>query len=557
MILLIIIRDLQRVYLKKNLITRNFSALIENVNSLIPIKIQLIRVTRYFYEVMKKNIGYWLIFVLCMSLLAFQIHTTKPVFHFRFWKDVHLAIGFYLYGQIPLKGENWDNEIKAALTEKECIPYAFWKTLNNNNFISAKTSILGFPDDMGRGFLLGVIFKILGGISPYLLFWLGYIFSIPVLFWLYLELFLTNHKLTAVIFMLILILSSYFSGVLSLSYSAMAFYLLGCLSLLSFVFYSLFGQISLKGSIVRIVLCGIFIGICLSCRSGVAFLYPGFALALLILSKKNTELKSLTKFTTHKKSWLLRFGVFIISSFVFFLPSAILYFSMQKMIASASYKTNSELMIHHPVWHSIWAGMGDFDVKYGHSWGDMDATKAVAKAGGPDLSKYSSSVVGYKVDKKYEDSIKTIVIKDVTSDPMWYLEILLKRFFYTVFLINLLPWEPRDGESLLYYHNVIDYFYVMTASADFFKLGYYQTELPIEIFVVAFWFMIFKKMFNFFFKKACFVDYISKLVFLIIISGTWVALPVLISTAAAFETQVIMILYWFGFSYGIESICKR
>jgi hypothetical protein len=104
----------------------------------------------------------------------------------------------------------------------------------------------------------------------------------------------------------------------------------------------------------------------------------------------------------------------------------------------------------HYVWHPIWCGLGDFDEKYGYKFSDQAATSYAFpilnkkyKMNLPDLDsdkwglrrfylkeywdkdqKYVKTPQG---TPEYSEVIRDNIIHTITHDPLWYIEILLKR----------------------------------------------------------------------------------------------------------------------------------
>lgn len=93
-------------------------------------------------------------------------------------------------------------------------------------------------------------------------------------------------------------------------------------------------------------------------------------------------------------------------------------------------------MRHHPFWHSIWCGLGDFGDNHGYEWHD-DAPKIFAE---PLLvKKYGEKILkdtqltsrsnnSFYTLPQYELILRDKIIEDIITDPAWYLRILLKRF---------------------------------------------------------------------------------------------------------------------------------
>jgi len=112
-------------------------------------------------------------------------------------------------------------------------------------------------------------------------------------------------------------------------------------------------------------------------------------------------------------------------------------------------------MMNHFIWHPIWCGLGDFDRKYGYSWADGAGVEYAFpilnekyKMGLPDLDsdkwghgRYTLKEY-YDNDQKYRKTIfdgpeytevvRDKVIYDITHDPLWYFDIILKRLWRVI-----------------------------------------------------------------------------------------------------------------------------
>ena len=88
----------------------------------------------------------------------------------------------------------------------------------------------------------------------------------------------------------------------------------------------------------------------------------------------------------------------------------------------------------------------------------------------------------------YEMVVRRMVLRDITSDPGWYLGILGKRLFWTVTQRKLWPYRPRDGDSMepatSPNEGSIDHYYHYTPGADTFVVWGSARELPVWILLV-------------------------------------------------------------------------
>ena len=101
---------------------------------------------------------------------------------------------------------------------------------------------------------------------------------------------------------------------------------------------------------------------------------------------------------------------------------------------------------HHNFWLPVWDGLGDFDAKYGHEWNDR---KAHAMVKDVLEKKYNYKFPRWNSDSyffedefwdaakkypklpyevpRYHSIIRKSVLDNIARDPMWYLQILLRR----------------------------------------------------------------------------------------------------------------------------------
>lgn len=103
----------------------------------------------------------------------------------------------------------------------------------------------------------------------------------------------------------------------------------------------------------------------------------------------------------------------------------------------------------HNFWHPIFCGLGDFDTQKGYAWHDTVAyhyampllqkqvNMPLYYSGNYHLDNYYDSAHRYyiKFDEipQYEQIIKEKVLHDIQSEPLWYIEILGKRFLHILY----------------------------------------------------------------------------------------------------------------------------
>ncbi len=97
----------------------------------------------------------------------------------------------------------------------------------------------------------------------------------------------------------------------------------------------------------------------------------------------------------------------------------------------------------HRFWHPVFCGLGDFDTKYGYQWDDRVAywyaipilkekyNIQLSYSGKYHTDDYydEKRIYYIKFDEipEYEQIVKDKVIADITSDPLWYASIIMKR----------------------------------------------------------------------------------------------------------------------------------
>lgn len=151
----------------------------------------------------------------------------------RFWDDTTLGIARYVDATSP--GPAMERETgelaplsriyRELLEEKvrtfEIEPHQFWRTVNDQKFRTRRAPYAAPPfEDRGRSLLLSLGFRVLGGVAPYLLLWLGAIAFVPVLGWVTYELVAAGFGVTAAALGLLVGLSPFFFESLALPHSA-------------------------------------------------------------------------------------------------------------------------------------------------------------------------------------------------------------------------------------------------------------------------------------------------------------------------------------------------
>lgn len=121
----------------------------------------------------------------------------------------------------------------------------------------------------------------------------------------------------------------------------------------------------------------------------------------------------------------------------------------------------------HNFWHPVFAGLGDYDTKYGYEWSDKKtyayAIPILRKDYNMNISYsgknytddyYDKDSLYYKkpeVLENYETVVREKVISDIKKDPWWYITILVKRVFKTLTTTIPVPYFGWLIFPLVYY----------------------------------------------------------------------------------------------------------
>jgi len=112
--------------------------------------------------------------------------------------------------------------------------------------------------------------------------------------------------------------------------------------------------------------------------------------------------------------------------------------------ANGGHVYNGAKISGHNVWHPLFCGLGDFDTKYGYEWNDLRAYEYAIpilnntynmglkyKPGQYHIDQYYDDDKKYYVKpeelKNYEEVMKHKVLSDIKKDPIWYVDIIVKR----------------------------------------------------------------------------------------------------------------------------------
>ncbi len=448
----------------------------------------------------------------------------------RLWSDLALGIDAYLDATRPLPPEQQlaraDHEgldadqvyrrfLVLRVKAEGIRPWEFWRTLPARGFLRERLEPVPKPyDDHGRGRLLGLAFRVRGGIAPFLIAWLGALVCAPLLIWIAWELGRAGHGIAGAAFVAILGLSSFFAETLALTRYPAGFYLIGLLLVVPLAAYAVLGaEPTARGLAVRgLVASAAFTGVA-QCRSSVGLLLPGFLLALLLGARRIPS------------SGGRRLALVACLAAAFLAPFPLMRGAQQN-----------------DVWQPVWEGLGDFDRVKGHAWSDEAAREAVRLAGGERLW-----------TERSERFFRDAVLSHVLEDPGWYATILAKRAFAVVSQWKLRPWTPHDGvflaPSTSENEGVMDKYYTYAATIDFFGIGAAQVELPLAVLLLPPPLLALRALREPRARAA-----------LLVVASVAVAaltLPVMITTAGGQETQAFALAYLLSAAFLVESALTR
>ncbi len=328
-------------------------------------------------------------------------------------------------------------------------PWQFWRTVPAEPFRRLELQPEARPyDDVGRPRLLALGFRLLGGISPFLISWLGALFCAPLLFWISWELAAARAPAVAVAFAALMGFSAYFVKTLALTRYTPGFFLAGLLIVAPLAIYATMSpQVAVRGLVVRSLLGSALFAVASVCRSSVGLVLPGLLLALF-LGLRRTQLGSWAR---------------VAALAALALPYLAAYPAMSRSQS-------------HDVWQPLWEGLGDFDRVKGYAWSDAAAAQAARAAGAPGLWTAES-----------EAFFRASMVRDVRDDPAWYAGILARRLWATLLLTKL--W-PRDSSGLAFSasdsdnEGAMDKYYAYAPTADRFGFGPRQLEAPVWLLVL-------------------------------------------------------------------------
>jgi hypothetical protein len=474
----------------------------------------------------------------------------------RGWDDLAIATGSEAHGLFPVapygigntidnrmrrRSEEWGafrDKIVAAIAAAQTSPVRFWETIDSGPFHQPDPPFLAQRfDDAGRAYLLAGGFRVLGGVAPFLLFWLAALFALPVIVWSAIELAAAGRAVTAGVFVCLLGLSSFVVDALSLAYSGIGFYLVALLTLVPLTTYAI-TRPAPRGLLWRASLTGLAVALGTLCRNGTQAILPAVAIVLLIgsaLVVRRTASASVVKRVA------LAVGLAAAAFALAVAPISIGRFSMARAEAAAVARlepVSPARPARHDVWITVWQGLGDFDRTHGHVYLDQAGEERVKKEG-----------VRSRLGGRTEKVMRRAVLRSIESEPSWFAGILAKRVWATVSFAKLAPWGPRDGASIVaattMNEGVTDNYYKMTDQADWFRLGRHRVEVPVTLVVGPLFLLAVLGLVPERWLPARARDGERQwLVVPVVLSLAALPLPVLITTASAHEMEAFVVVHF-------------
>lgn len=418
-----------------------------------------------------------------------RIASRSPSEHFLHWRahdDLALAVGYAARGEFPVapyrvrdmvrrdrdpRFNAFNQHLQSIIDRDGLKPLQFWRTVAARDLSPDGNWRLGRRlDDAGRPFVLGAVFRAIGGVSPFLIFWLGVFMTAPVLGWLVLESARAGRLAGGAVFALAFSASAFVLDMGSTGYSAAGFHVLGLLVVLALGYYTALGEPTPRGLLLRCAAAGLVLGLAAFCRGTVLTFGPAIALAA-VHGIRRLSLKG---------DWRIRrAGAWSAGlMFVLALPYIVINLASQGVAREVSRNYGRvEAPLYHDASLLIWKGLGDFDRKKGYTFWDMAGQAAVRKA----------SPTG-AFDRAGELRLRRAILGDIVSDPLWYADILARRLAATASLSKLWSYGPRDGTSIVPAtspnEGVIDNYYRLSRQADWLAFGSRDRELPTWLFLL-------------------------------------------------------------------------
>jgi hypothetical protein len=405
-------------------------------------------------------------------------------------------------------------------------PWQFWRTLPEPPPPRPGLVVHRNNDDTGRALFTLAGFRLLGGVAPFLPLWLAALLCLPVLGWLTWELVRAGYTVAAALFALAWGWWPFAVESMALPYSGFGFQLVFLLGLGALATYAVLGRPSTRGLMARALVLGLLLAVCALCRNGAMLELPGVALALVVGTHRARGGGRLQGRAS------IRAGAVALSAL---LIVALPFFAVRPRTQ-------------HEVWLGVWQGLGDYDRTKGHVWSDTVALRLLLGAGfekgvPEDVEIFDRQIASPETEAFF----KSLVLRDVRSDPLWYLGILARRVAATLSQEQLLVLGGRAHPSLRLAHGPgapiapnqgrIRFYYRLVTTADWVGVGPWRTALPVWALCVPLVLLLAAAGWN---RGRCGPR--PALLALACVAAAVLPQPVLVTTAGALETQAFVLV---------------
>lgn len=468
----------------------------------------------------------------------------------RVWEDLSIGAGYHLTGQFPvahypITNERPTTESARALVTRVTEASAHIRSWHP--FGTIPDDALRFPtgfelvrraDDRGRALLLGLAFRALDGVAPYLVLWLPALFAAPVVVWTAAEAAAAGRPRLAVGLPLLIAASAFVQDALTQSYSSVGFYVLALLALLPLGIAALLGRPTVRGILLRAAATGALVAVCVASRGGSVVVLPSLLAAVLL------GLRRLSPALAPGR----RAAAGLLAAALLTLPTFVARKAVQAKAEHTARERGARLNPHHELlWLSLWQGLGDFDATKGHVWSDRAARDLLAKRR-----------LEPRLAPRYEPLFRQIVTTHVREDPLWYAGILARRAAVTLTQWKLRAWAPlsgtpyapktRDNEGS------IDAYYALGATLDVVAAFRKKLELPLPLLWLGPVGLVLLALRG---PEEARRAARSGLLLCTLVSVAALPMPILVTTASAVEPQAFGLAYLLAAALLVEAARRR
>lgn len=465
---------------------------------------------------------------------------------FRGWDDIAIATAHHVSGDYPVASYEIANRnrrdrpdflafrdaLLRELRRARIRPQQFWRTIDDAVFSDNERLLARRWDDPGRALLLALGFGALGGVAPFLLNWLAVLAALPVLALLGYELAVAGRAVAGAALLALVASSAFVVDVLMLGYSATGFSVLALLLVASVAVYACWGRPTPGGLLARSLLGGILFGWLAAARSGSLLAVGGLWVAVALAAWRALPRDPAARTSRRATRAALALLALLLYVAPLGLPRLIHDHWLEGTLERHQIRRTPKAV--HDVWVTLWQGLGDFDRTKGHVFLD--------KAGELEARQHGSPL---RLSETSEALFRRLVLRDIREDPIWYGSILARRTWATLTLEKLWPWGPRDGRPFATAthpsEGVTDNYWGMTLGADFFRLGRRAWEAPMTLLLLPPLGLIAVALFA---TGPVRAEARRGLGVTSCVALAALPAPVLISTAAAFETEAVVVVHF-------------